>query len=322
MQITEIEKEIGAVIVGMGAHGTEMLKTLTWFCQMDGYRVTLNAFDKDELAESKFTALCPELMDEKFNGKYIEKEAQYLINIHSGIDVDSLEFTEKIKKLPNTTYVFVAIGGDSDNIRCAVNLRTLFVRMGIHPIIHAVVYDSDKKEALVGVENFKKQAYDIDFVGDLKSIYSEEVIINSELEHIALRGHMKRAEDKIRDDEAAAKKKSTPEDFAEKLLEAKNELFTFEYNYRSSIASALHIKARRACEIPGTDKKIDDMSEAEKEGIKILEHRRWNAYMRSEGFIFSGSTESDTRNDLGKMHNDLTDFDKLNAKEKEKDLRV
>ena len=38
---------ISAVIVGMGKHGTEMLKALAWFGQMDGYTLKINAFDKN-----------------------------------------------------------------------------------------------------------------------------------------------------------------------------------------------------------------------------------------------------------------------------------
>ena len=53
-----------------------------------------------------------------------------------------------------------------------------------------------------------------------------------------------------------------------------------------------------------------------------LEHKRWNAYMRSEGFVYSGSTDKKTRNDLGKMHNDLVPSSNLSEKEKIKDLRV
>ena len=56
--------------------------------------------------------------------------------------------------------------------------------------------------------------------------------------------------------------------------------------------------------------------------IGALEHRRWNAYMRSEGYIFSGSTDESSRNDLAKMHHDLVDFSSLTEEEKRKDRKV
>ncbi len=299
-------KQIGAVVVGCGKHGIEMIKALSWFCQMDGYRVSVDVFDKDSKMESKFAALCPELMDERYNGVYVRGEAQYYISFHTdtepatgqkaGIETETSEFVRHIKQLTNTTYVFVSLGNDELNIETAVLLRTLFEQMHIHPTIQAVVFNTDKKQALSGIKNFKGQAYDIDFVGDLSSIYSEEVIIDSELEDEALERHLKYG--------------------------AEEDFWAYEYNYRSSMASALHMRARIACGIAGAEKPEDELNEEEKERIAVLEHCRWNAYMRSEGYIYSGSTDKITRNDLGKMHHDLVNYDALDDKEKQKDRRV
>ena len=66
----------------------------------------------------------------------------------------------------------------------------------------------------------------------------------------------------------------------------------------------------------------EDLTPAEKEGIETLEHKRWNAYMRAEGYIFSGSTDKSSRNDLGKMHHDLVDFASLTEEEKRKDSDI
>jgi len=60
-------KHIGAVVVGMGRHGTQMMKSLAWYAQMDGYRLHLTGFDKDPLAQVRFTALAPALMEGKDN---------------------------------------------------------------------------------------------------------------------------------------------------------------------------------------------------------------------------------------------------------------
>ncbi len=299
-------KQIGAVVVGCGLHGTEMIKALTWFCQMDGYRVSIDVFDRDKNMQSKFTALCPELMSEEYNGVYVHGEAQYLIDFHYGVnkstgekigmDIATAEFAGEIKKLKNTTYVFVALGTDEENIKAAVLLRTLFEQMHVHPIIQAVVYSSEKKEALTGIKNFKNQAYDIEFVGDLNTLYSQEVIIDSALEDAALARHRKYGEEET--------------------------FWAYEYNYRSSTAAALAVLAREACKIPGADKPEEELTPEEIAIIEPLEHRRWNAYMRSEGYIYSGSKDSKSRNDLGKMHHDLVNFAELSEEEKRKDSRV
>ena len=182
-------KDISIVIIGMGRHGTEMVKALSWYGQMDGYNLEINAFDKDPLAEEKFTALAPELMSPAYNGTHIHGEAQYKITIHPNSDVETITFVNEIKKISNATYVLVALGDDDVNIRTAINLRMHFERMKISPVIQAIVYNSQQKKALDGIKNFAGQDYNIEFIGDLESSYVEKVIIDSDLEKEALDHH-------------------------------------------------------------------------------------------------------------------------------------
>lgn len=289
-------KKISAIVVGMGSHGTEMVKALTWFGQMDGYKLEINAFDRDPLSEEQFVAVAPELMSPDYNGVEIEGEAQYKITVHPGIDVTSITFANEISKITDATYVIVALGNDDVNINTAVNLRMYFERLKIHPVIQAIVYNSQQKNALKGIKNYRGQEYDIEFIGDVESSYTEDVIIDSELEEDALKRHLKWGKEE--------------------------EFWTYEYNYRASMASAIHMKARIQCEIPGATKSEDELTEEERNIIEVLEHRRWNAYMRAEGYVFSGSKEKSSRNDLAKMHHDLVDFSSLTDEEKRKDSKV
>ncbi len=290
------KKTVSGIVVGMGRHGTEMVKALSWFGQMEGYNIEIDAFDMDPLAKDKFTALCPELMSPVYNGTHIEGESEYSIVIHSGYNVDTKSFADEISKLDHATYVLVALGTDEDNIKCAVNIRMLFERVGIKPVIQTIIYNSDQKNALQGISNYRGQAYNIDFIGDLESSYTENVIIDSELEADALRRHMKWGKEE--------------------------EFWQYEYNYRSSLASAIHIKTRIALGIKGADKKEEELTEEERDLIEHLEHRRWNTYMRSEGYVYSGNPDKSSRNDLGKMHHDLVDFASLSEEDKRKDSRV
>lgn len=168
-----------------------MLKALTWFCQMDGYSVCLHAFDQDELAEEKFAALCPELMSEKYNGVYHEGESEYTIHIHSGVDVKSRSFAQHIAELNNTSFVFVALGDDAENINQSVNIRMLCERAGCRPVIKTVIYNSEEKEALSYITNYRGQPYGVEGIGDFESTYSEEILLGSQLEHLALQRHLK-----------------------------------------------------------------------------------------------------------------------------------
>ncbi len=284
-------KVISAVVIGLGRYGSAMAKTLAWYCQMDGYKIKINAFDNNDKAESIFSSECPELMDPAYNGVYVEGESEYSITIHSGIDYKTKEFDDLIKQIDDATFVFVSLGSDAANIDCSVKLRTLFERYGVNPIINTIVYDNDQKEALINAENFKHQKYNFNFLGSIEETYSEAVIIDSELEEDALSRHKKYGEE---------------EDF-----------WRYEYNYRSSTASALHMKARIKCGIKGSDKKEGDLTLEERDIIEKLEHKRWNTYMRSEGYVCG-----EARNDLGKVHHNLVKFDDLSEEDKRKDSIV
>lgn len=293
LPVSKNEKRISAVIVGLGTRGREMLKALAWFCQMDGYSVIIDAFDSDPLAEKKMAAMCPELLSPDYNGVSVPGESEYLIRIHPGMDVSSSDFIDEINKLTGTTYVLVSLGSDEKNIRTAADLRMRFERIGAKPDIDAIVFSTASSNALSNVKNYRGQSYDVNFIGDIGTSYSERVIIDSELETEALARHLKWG--------------------------CEDEFWRYEYNYNSSVASAIHMKARIACGIPGAEKNEADLTEEEADLIERIEHRRWNAYMRSEGYVYSGSHEKSSRNDLGKMHHDLVDFASLDEAEKRKD---
>lgn len=279
-------KQINAVVIGLGKHGSEMVKALAWYGQMDGYRIRIDAFDADPLAKDKFEAQCPELMDPKYNGVYVAGEAQYLLKVHSGLDVQTKSFVDELAKLPEITYVLVALGTDDANIRAALDLRMRFERLKCKPIIQAIVFNTEKKKTLSGLTNYRGQAYDVEFVCDLESACSEDVIINSDLEADALRRHLQWGQEQ--------------------------EFWNYEYNYRSSIALAIAANARIKCGIDVNDAAV----------IEPLEHRRWNAYMRSQGYVYSGNPDKSSRNDLGKMHHNLVDFETLPESDKRKDSAV
>lgn len=292
----EGDKEIHAVVLGLGKAGTEMLKALSWYCQMDGYALTVDAYDRNELAREQFYALCPELMSETYNGVRIPGETQYTIRVHSGVDVTTHTFAQSLAAIPAPTYVFICLGDDADNINCAANVRMLCQRRGAKPVIRTIVYSDAESQALEGVCNYRKQPYGILPLGALAHAFSEETLLESRLEQLALQRHLKWGNEE--------------------------EFWQYEYNYCSSMASAIHMQARIACGIPGAHKAESQLSPEEQDIIEKLEHRRWNAYMRSAGYVYSGSTDKSTRDDLAKMHHDLVDFDRLSEEDKRKDSSV
>ncbi len=300
------DKRISAVIVGMGTYGTEMLKSLSWYCQMDGYRLRINAFDRDDLARERMEALCPELLSKEYNHRFFVGEAGYDIDIHAGCDVDTNVFAKKIGEIKDATLAIVSLGSDEKNIEVAANLRMLFARNGISPKIYAICNNADARKHLAGTVNFKDQPYDIKCIGDVDSVMTVDVIMRSEIEKAGYNIHKSYNRDRDAD--------------AQRI---ENEKFwKYEYCYYSSIASAIHEKARVHCGILGAEKLPERRTENENKINSVLEHKRWNAYMRSEGYIYSGSDDKKSRSDLAKKHNTLVNYSALTEEYRIIDERI
>lgn len=295
------DQQVSVLIVGMGERGTEMLKALSWFGQMEGYRLKIHAVDQDPLAADRFSAACPELMDEKYNGVFPEGEAGYEIHLLDGMDVETKAFADHLSTLSDITYVFVSLGSDEQNIKTAADLRMRFERMKLHPTIHCVLSSEKVKNILKDVKNHAGQPYDITFVGDAKTAFSEAVIMDSEVEAEAFRRHCA---------------------YCNGDSDKEEDFWRYEYNYHSSMALAVHSALRKKLNIAGANTPEEELTPEVKESLERLEHCRWNAYMRSEGFVYSGSDEKSSRNDLGRMHNNLVDYDRLSQEVKDIDSRV
>ena len=289
-------RQIHAVIVGLDRIGAGMLKALAWYCQMDGYRLRITAFDKDSDKADRLSAECPELLDGKHNRVEVAGEAYYDITIHSGVKTGTESFCSQAASLSDATFVFISLGDDDSNVKTAVELRKVYERVGIKPSITAVLYDSVKKKMIENAVNFKKTPYSIEYIGDFDSIYSKAVIMNSELEQDALFTHMSYYDEK--------------------------EFWNYEYNYSSSIATTIHNKAKILCGVPGAGKDPGELSDEVITNISLLEHKRWNAYMRSQGYVYSGSPDSSSRNDLAKTHHNLVPFAMLNSEDVLKDTKI
>lgn len=318
------EKIISAVIVGLGSYGTEMLKALSWYCQVQGYRLKINAFDSDPSALLRFKNLAPELMSEKYNGQVIPGEPYYEIKIHPGVDVWLPEFYDELAKIQDATYIFVGLGNDNINLDISTRIRSLCERTsfsgdGHKPDIETIVYDSkliktmgitwdkiNNTEETHGIRNFKKQPYNILMFGDLDHFYSADIVLSSEIVKAGWEVHWRYYT------EGNEEKKKD-----KKLKESAERTFwQYSYNYYSSIAKAIHerLRVKLGLDIPGIDKPWEQRTEAEKLAIGTIEHVRWNAYMRADGYSYGRE-----RNDLAKLHHNLVPVTKLDDETLRKD---
>ncbi|MDR2035320.1 MAG: hypothetical protein LBP91_01410 [Coriobacteriales bacterium] len=302
-------RRISVLLVGLGKNGTALLKALAWFGQMEGYALEIHALDHDHAAEEKFRFQCPELLDERYNHKSDPNEAIHSITIHSGVDTNKQVFSDLVKELAGTTTLaFVSLGNGERNIDAALNLRVLMERYAKgtnpRPPIYAVLHDSEKISMLTSVSDFSEENYFINLIGDYQELFSYQMIFDPRLEGEALQYHI------------FWSVKST-EDASEKEVKKKTgEFWSKEYYRNSSISRVIHNKAVRKYG-PLSEENRKERTEAEIAlAAGMLEHRRWNAYMRSEGYVYN-----DVRNNLAKQHNLLVRYDELPLAEQEKDFK-
>ena len=291
------QKEISIVIVGLGAYGFEMLKALCWCGQLPGYVVRIHAFDKEPNCEAKVRSIAPELL--KYNRMVMVGEPYYDLDFHGGIDVNSYEFLTELSSIERVTGAFVTLGNDELNIETAMKMRMQFGRDNIAagkaiPPIWAVVYSTTKTQAAKqsGLKSIQGEDIGVGFLGDAASRYTLKSLECEDLEALGLKSHkhwIKRDKD------------GNPDPEENKAAEDKYN--KYEYYRRASIAEVIYLIFRTRL-----------IKDCDADTLMIYEHRRWSAFMRSEGYVYMPE-----RSDIAKTHPSLIPYADLSEKEKAKD---
>lgn len=322
------KKDINLLIIGLGQYGMELLKTACWYCQMPDYRLHIYVFDKQGNCEQRVKSVAPELVElsHKDGAPIDEGEAFYQLHLDNRkIDVNEWNFIDKINSLPEITLAFVTLGWDKINIDTAIKLRRIFGKkaaengMKVPPIL-TVVYDSEKTTNLNYGSLLKSNAsdndYGIRFIGDITSRYSLLNVEQLNLERKGMACHMHWAKVNQKRDE------NEPEpDFAtlqQDWQENEKMYNTYEYCRMSSMAQAMYLEARSLL-----------CNSSDTELLKQMEHNRWNAYMRADGYMVSPNETDEAlrvengdrkkKDTIAKIHPDLVNYNRLTKNDKEKD---
>ena len=197
-------KVISLAILGMGNHGTQLLKTAVWFFQRKGVRVEVNIFDMGDIngdARKRLQQECPELVeagdqDENagYNGCYDIKF--FSTNCFSS-DFDAL-LQEEYSRMAKTNLIFIGLGDDDANIRAAKTMQMLFARItkkesASMPFIYAIVHNKEKANTMNAAQFDEKglPVSTLRFVGAHSSCYSYEKLKEADmLERQAFKFHM------------------------------------------------------------------------------------------------------------------------------------
>ena len=255
-----------------------MLKTVYWAGQIHNYKLKIDVYDKNaDTIRNEFYGQCPGLKDEQ------------IINFIEA-DVNSAQFeNEVLSKSPEATYVVITMADDDLNFLTAEKLYRFYRRKNnfndsLLPEIFARVRSNTKSNPFENDQKYLSER-NISFFGTTKDVFSNETLFNTQLEQLAFAVDL------------AYSNKLSLEYGSEEYKKAFFEFNKSEYNRRSSMASALHIKAKIKMCCPELPDDFDAFSSytvsAFKENlsksdiIEMLsrnEHDRWNAFMLSEGY--------------------------------------
>ena len=278
-------KAIRVLVIGAGGYGTEMIKALCWCTQIEGYSLSIDVLDYDPATGDRFAFAYPGLMQN--SGNKDPGMAQYSLRFHNGVSVDTGSFIQKLTEIERPTYVLVALGTDERNVSTALAVRRFYRQTAStddkDPFIHAIVYESENKSGLENATNERGQHYNIHYIGDLVSSYSERVIINEEMAADALRRHQKWGSADFEND----------------------------YLARAAMSVTLYHRFLSLCGIKSSEhEEPESLSPQQRENAELYEHKRWCAFMFSEGYVYAPHTHG-RRDDIAKTHCELIPFDRL-----------
>lgn len=313
-------KKISALIVGCDYTGMEMLKAVIWCGQLSGYELEINIIDSCANArEKEFARNCPDVNLEKYGIRFIES------------NVNSVDFKVALDKYcQDTTYVIIAMGSDSLNISTAGFLRKYFLRNDRNefqniPPISLRVREGSKCLQMETLSRNNSELYGMTIFGSNEKMFSISNIMSSPLEKMAIGVHLAYY---------GAINGSKPQ-----ITDALKSYYVKEYNQRASFAVALHVKYKlHACGIEGiTGEQVSEEQIAKFEHLlnnadildemAMLEHERWNAFMRTEGYSPAGVEEVKAYcltgskpthiHHIAKLHPSLVEWSQLDQVSKE-----
>ncbi len=309
-------KDISVMIIGCGRTGIQMLKTVAWAGQINGYTLKIRAYDKNDKVKENFFSQAPELDSDEYDIDFVTA------------DILSSDFENKIGENLDATYVFIATDDDNLNLKTAAYIRGIFRSQGKKydnfPQILVRIRNDFKASSLKNNPYLEER--NIKAFGNASDLFEGELPFETKFEKLSLGVHL------AYNDALSLEKTS------EKYIEACESFYCEEYNRRASMATALHIAAKlvscgvmryNQCDLTDDIAKVFEDTKLKDENcidsLAKSEHTRWNAFYRSEGYhsatmdtvkLYAKKNNSH-KDKLSKTHLCITDWDSLIALQNE-----
>lgn len=275
LYMADEKKDISVLIVGFGNMGREFLFAALALGQMPDRKIKFNILTENTEKEINY-----------LNCYYPELLENYDILFHETL-LDSRKVNDNIREYAaDANYIFVCRDSDSVNIKTAVMIRRYFLaylsednNFSNMPIIAVNVKTDEKAEML------KLSQYNLIPFGYESQMYNYNEMVEPELEALAKRVNFAYCESK-----------------EENLNEDIKSYYKYERNRKSSIAMALSLKYKLymlGFDIVKESDCKDDMEKLKEklssvniDAISEAEHRRWMAYLRTEGYSYASAEQA------------------------------
>ncbi len=290
------------MVVGAGRMGTQAVKTCAWCAQTIDAAPEIIVIDSDSTWETRFAADCPELSP-LTQTAFAKEESIITFYNHN---VEHSGFLDIMKKHDDVGYIICALGNEELNLRTALYIRGAYEEIrfeaGLNdntldrPQIHLLLSNPFLHDISSTLKYNAKIPSDLKPFGNLKNLYTWENVVNPYLDHLGMAANRYYARHFAGN--VSAKEMKAIEESADKDYEDR------EYVRLSSMATGLHAKYKfhdALAQISGikyseeqwrgkpcTDmiKKMRNLLLDENlvEQLSIVEHKRWNVYMRAQGW--------------------------------------
>lgn len=297
--IDEEKKTLDIMIVGFGRMGQEVLKAVSWTGCIPDIDVNVHVISLRGVENgNKLLSQCPELGEDlghshgfsvPKNGKQLNEKAPIY---YYSMKTNEPEFDELVSSLSDCRYIVVSLGEDAVTLAAALQIFRVITRKQYQngeapnpPRIHVRIRNDENLQLFSSADDGSVFSYFEKFGSD-DDIYTETRISDSEFEKMGRELHNNYLINNGLHEE---------KDAYEYLPESKK---------NSNLAAALHIKYKMHYikgvdlkkigpdetnkeEISAESRRIFDTSvpEEEKHRIARWEHIRWQAYMRTEGYV-------------------------------------
>ncbi len=291
-------EKLDILIVGFGRMGQEVLKAISWTGCFPNTDTHIHVISRNGIKNGEqLLSECPELGVDLLHEHGFETPEDGGVQLNKAAPIyyystetKGPEFDKIIRSLVHSRYIVVSLGDDSASLNCALNICRLIMRERylkdssiMLPEIHVRIRE-DENLKLFSAADTGSAFGAIKQFGSDEDIYGADQISESELEKMAVEAHRIYLEQKGLKDKA-----ESSYEYLRQSEKNSSQAAGLHALYKLHFIKKVAAERRKESEpfdIEESRKVFETLVPyEERDRIANWEHIRWQAYMRTEGFV-------------------------------------